>query len=118
MPAELRQLVFNNDELREALDVHVNGHGDPLPAGQIHGATIAEDGRMVALAIRNGDGSGTHTTEMPIEDVAAALIGFCKSHSIPLPRASRKYLIEAGGTIGIRMVSNSEHVVEIIEDGP
>ena len=117
MPAELRQLVFTYAELREALDAYSIAGGAHVPPGAIQRVNISGDGQSVAITTRDDLTGTTFFISTGVEGVAVALIAFCARRSIPLPLAARKYLVEAGGMIGIRLVSASEQVVEIVESG-
>jgi len=115
MASEFRQLVFENDELLQALVEHFGGTDPRVPQEGIRSAGIAEDEQHIDLSAKVN--SDKHPYSVPAEHVAAALIGLCRKRGIPLPRGSKKYLVGSGDNLALRIVMKRERVIEIIEEG-
>lgn len=115
MPTELRQIVFENVELRKALAQHFVDQPDRLPPGTIEAVGISQDELEIEVVV-NQSGGATTTTLIPAEHVAAALIAYCRANTIPLPRDAKKFLVVSGDNLALRIVLSAERVIEIIED--
>ena len=115
MASEFRQLVFENEELHEALVEHFGRPDERVPREGIRAAAIAADEMSVEL-IGKSDTAQQRPSHVPAEDVAAALIGLCRKQGIPLPRGSKKYLVCSGDNLALRIVMKRERIIEIIEE--
>jgi hypothetical protein len=115
MASEFRQLVFENDELLEALVDYFGSVSARLPRDGIRSASIAADEVSIEL-IGKTDSAQQRPYQVPAEDVAIALIGLCRKRGIPLPRGSKKYLVGSGDNLALRIVMRRERIIEIIED--
>ena len=115
MASEFRQLVFENDELLEALMEFFGAQDERIPRDGIRSAAIAADEMNIDLI---GKANSQQTPfQMPAGDVAAALIGLCRRRGIPLPRSAKKYLVGSGDNLALRIVMRRERIIEIIEEG-
>ena len=114
MASEFRQVVFENDELLQALEEHFGGPDERVPQGGIRSAGIAADERNIDL-VGKSDADRCRFS-VPAEHVAAALIGLCRKRGIPLPRSAKKYLVGSGDNLALRVVMKRERVIEIIEE--
>jgi hypothetical protein len=116
MPTELRQIVFENAELRKALSQHFVDQPDRLPPGAIEAVGISQDELEIELQLAGQTSAASAPTVIPAEHVAAALIAYCRANTIPLPRDAKKYLVVSGDNLALRIVLSAERVIEIIED--
>ncbi len=116
MPTELRQIVFENVELRKALAQHFVDQPERLPAGTIEAVGISQDELEIELQLLGAAGGAASTALIPAEHVAAALIAYCRANTIPLPRDAKKFLVVSGDNLALRIVLSAERVIEIIED--
>jgi hypothetical protein len=116
MASEFRQLVFENDELLEALAEYLGAQDGRIPRDGIRSAAIAADEMNIEL-IGKADSQQQRPFQMPAGDVAAALIGLCRRRGIPLPRSAKKYLVGSGDNLALRIVMRRERIIEIIEEG-
>lgn len=106
MPTETRRILFSNAELYAALDEHLAKAGSRLPAGAIR--RISSDGefhRVVKVDIRTNKGTG-ETLELHPEQIGAALISYCMTNQIPLPRGFSKSLVVVGDNVAIQVTNN------------
>lgn len=115
MASEFRQLVFENDELLEALLEYFGNRDSRIPPDGIAGAAIATDEMNIEL-IGKADAEKQRPSHLPAGDVAAALIGLCRKRGIPLPRSAKKYLVGCGDNLALRIVMKRERIIEIIEE--
>lgn len=115
MASEFRQLVFENDELLEALMEFLGAQDERIPRDGIRSAAIAADEMNIDLIGKTN--SQQTPFQMPAGDVAAALIGLCRRRGIPLPRSAKKYLVASGDNLALRIVMRRERIIEIIEEG-
>ena len=116
MPTELRQIVFENVELRKALAQHFVDQPDRLPPGTIEAVGISQDELEIEVKVAGSSGGAATATLIPAEHVAAALIAYCRANTIPLPRDAKKFLVVSGDNLALRIVLSAERVIEIIED--
>jgi hypothetical protein len=116
MPTELRQIVFENVELRKALAQHFVDQPERLPPGVIEAVGISQDELEIELQLVGDSGGASTATLIPAEHVAAALIAYCRANTIPLPRDAKKFLVVSGDNLALRIVLSAERVIEIIED--
>ena len=116
MASEFRQLVFENDELLEALVEYFGTHDGRLPRDGVRAASIAADEMNIDL-IGKSDSQQQRPFRLPAGDVAAALIGLCRKQGIPLPRGAKKFLVGSGDNLALRIVMRRERIIEIIEEG-
>lgn len=88
MPSEFRTLVFSMPEIEAALGDYL--HANPV-SGNFVGCDLgtAEPHRLFVTFAAGGNQS---RVEMRSEIVGAAMIGYCRSKRIPLPRQARKRL--------------------------
>jgi len=115
MASEFRQLVFENDELLEALLEYFGNHDARVPRDGVRAAAIAADELNIELSGK-GDSPQQQPLQLPAGDVAAALIGLCRKRGIPLPRSAKKYLVVSGDNLALRIVMRRERIIEIIEE--
>ena len=106
MPTEIRRLVFSNAEFYAALDQYLSRTGTNLPTGTI--AKIQGDAIHDTLQI------DVRCTDKPVgsvtlqaRQVGGALISYCITNKIPLPRGFAKSLIITGDNIALEMTNNS-----------
>jgi len=105
MPIELRKIIFDTHELKEAIVSYNRVKKDKMPAGDVHVAEVAGDGEVrVKLEITNSSGT-VHELELNATDLAAALLVYCKAHQIPIPRAFDKTLSSRDGKLVFELKS-------------
>ena len=97
MPTEIRRLVFSHAESTEALSDHGKKFDAPIPAGKLIRAqlkTMEEKDKfqMVNLTFYDDMTLSHKVVSMTTDFVRAALIDFCATHRIVLPRDAEKTL--------------------------
>ena len=106
MPVETRTLLFDENELRSAVQDHVVRKEIASAANRLLAMEIAPEAKgNVLVSLADGDAS-PRKIELSYGEVAEALIQYCKGHQIPLPRYGDKRLTPAGDGMAlmVRMV--------------
>ena len=100
---ETRKLEFTEAEVQSALVTYSLRREIDLPERNIEQVIIGEGTNpTVILEYVPGQPGDESDVEFSGEQVAAALILYCKSQKIPLPRQAKKVLLEEDG--GISMI--------------
>jgi two-component system chemotaxis response regulator CheY len=120
MPKEMRRIVFAEHEVTMAMVEYRLRQGAPLGNGQT-GKIDFDPERLPAMVMtRRLDNGQSEVTEFTLQDAAAALILFCKSYKIPLPRDCKKSLVRHDGLPTYSIVHNwqllSQFHVMVIDD--
>ena len=91
MPTEFRRLTFQMTELREAIRDTPQNPVDPR-SGDISSITTVRDGREFQYELNFFNVSRQKQTDIHLseEDAEAAMVNYCLSNSIPLPREAEK----------------------------
>jgi len=93
MPDETRRLHFSNLELYRALLEHSIRRGRRLPSGRILKVSMHEAPKPgFAVVIDDDLRHENAVVRFDLPSVAAALITYCRSRKVPLPRRARKSL--------------------------
>lgn len=93
MPDEIRRLHFSNLELYRALLEHSIRRHRTLPSGRIlKVSTQAVPRPGFAVLIDDELRHENEVVHFDLATIAAALIAYCRSRSVPLPRNARKSL--------------------------
>ena len=103
MPSEVRNIVFEREEIVRALTAYRKRKGKPIPSGTVFKYVIeSEPAVRVALAVAvDGEDRLVHL-EFPSEEVGAALVMHCIQDKIPLPaRGARKALQVVGDCLSL-----------------
>ncbi len=105
MPEELRKILFANDELQAAVVDYCLRSKIPLPDKNIEDLEVRSDPEaMVVLKYADTGPEETKKVELSRDQVAAALIRYCSSINVPLPRSAQKVL--QPGNDGISLLIN------------
>jgi hypothetical protein len=92
MPAEIRHIVFSNDEVLEAVRAFQQRERQPLLCGTVSRFELTErKGEVEArIEITPDGGQQKQAVVLERERLAAALISLCLARKIPLPLAAPK----------------------------
>ena len=96
MPTEHRILVFNKNELIEALRVYCAKAGRALPDDEVHKMILADDSDVM---ISISDPQSRTKLEFTPHEVGVALIQFCIETRLPVPKWATKSLEVCGETV-------------------
>ena len=89
----MRKLIFTTDELREALINYDLRTQLRLPAARIEHVSIAKTGGITPNFVYAPlDGNSPSSIEFDETNIAAAIILYCRTRDIPLPRRECKVL--------------------------
>lgn len=106
MTKEVRYMLFSNEELYQALTLHLRSRNFELPKGFLKSIQIGEAG-MPAIALTYVcDKGGELAFRFDNQEVLAALIGYCHNYRIPLPSRGAKTLEIKDGSIGLLSTMN------------
>lgn|SRR5690606_28559077 len=106
MPVETRTLLFDKDELSEAVRDHLVRKGLASVEDRLNTLDVEPDTKGTVVAgLVDGNGA-SRKLELSYGDVTKALIQYCRAHQIPLPRYGDKQLAPAGDGMAlmVRMV--------------
>jgi len=119
VPVELRHLIFTPSEIIEAISLFRRARGQAIPSGQVKFAQAVGGQsdtplhfRLVIqpdVAARNDAFDAEYKLELTSAELAAVLIIYCKSRSIPIPAGSTKALQNFSGEIALTIASNTNN---------
>lgn len=102
MPSEMRKMVFSEEELRAALVNYALRTKRKLPNATIEKLRLEEkEGITVTIIYSHDESEEAKTVVFEETHVAAAVILFCRTHDIPLPREARKVLVPAESSVAM-----------------
>jgi hypothetical protein len=102
MPTELRRIVFTNEELRQALNAQRIDGRPAVPFGQVQAARFMEKTQGdVLVKIYDNTGDKHHEVILGNTFVAAALMAYCITIGVPLPRSAKKSIAISGDNIAL-----------------
>ena len=107
MPEELRKILFSKDEVQAAVVDYCLRSKILLPDKIIDDLEVrADPEEMVVLKYADTGPAETKEVGLSRDQVAAALIRYCSSVNVPLPRSARKVLQPVDD--GIAMLINMD----------
>ncbi|TPG37720.1 hypothetical protein EAH89_29875 [Roseomonas nepalensis] len=111
MPTELRHLIFSVTEVVEAITSHNRARGVAMPSGTVVGAGLTETPADAPVsfsilvrpdrALPGAEKDKPQKVTLGGADLMAALIGHCRSCSIPVPMKGTKSLERFGSQLGL-----------------
>lgn len=105
MPFENRTLAFDSLELAEALTGHSALTKKPFPSGVVVSVEMEQDPKpVIKIAVQEYQIARKVNVAMEPEQMAAALIHYCRVKKVPLPRRSRKSLHVEDGQVLLKIV--------------
>jgi hypothetical protein len=105
VPEELRKILFPKDEVQAAVVDYCLRSKIRLPDKNIGDLEVSADpDAMVVLKYADTGPEEANEVELSRDQVAAALIRYCSSINVPLPRSAQKVL--QPGDDGISLLIN------------
>ena len=102
MPSEMRKIVFSVEELQAALINYALRTKKKLPNTTIDSILVEGKEGVTATILYVRDGTEeAKSVEFTQNDVAAALILYCNSQKIPLPRDAKKLVTPIEDSVGM-----------------
>ena len=102
MPEELRKILFSKEEVQAAVIDYCLRSKIRLPDNNIEDLEVRTDPEaMVVLKYADTGPEEANEVELSRDQVAAALIRYCSSINVPLPRSARKVLQPADEGISL-----------------
>ena len=109
MPSEMRKMVFSKDELQAALINYALRTKQRLPNANIERIKVEKtDGVKATIVYARLADEDPRSVEFDETNVAAAIILYCRTLHIPLPREARKVLIPEDDSVS--MIVQMDHV--------
>jgi|GEM_PF-5135897 len=91
MLKEIRQIIFPEPDLLDALTALRKKQGVPIPAGTVKSVAIREGSGVEAFVTLEVAGSGKEVEiQFRSAELAAAMLAHCLRSKIPLPRGAHK----------------------------
>lgn len=105
MPSEVRIIVFTSQDVLQAITEFSKTLEPPLLRGNPTDIFVRKKREAVFAVVEiDRDGSGTvETVDLDASHLAAALIIYCRTAHIPLPRNAKKELDVLGDQIVLRL---------------
>ena len=102
MPNEMRKIVFTADELQAAMGNYALRTNKKLPNATIDNILVEEKEGVTATIVYMRDGTEeAKSVEFTTNDVAAAIILYCSTRQIPLPRDAKKVVVPIEDSVGM-----------------
>ncbi len=101
MPIDTRSLIFDQEELSQALVMFCRAKGRAAPeAGFFHLRPVLNRHSKIVVSAD----TGSNVTIFAEHEVAAAMILYCLRSGIPLPHSAEKSLVlEADGSLSLNL---------------
>lgn len=99
MPKELRKLVFTRDELQAAAVAFCYREGMKLPKGMLQSIAFEDEHAVLNFSVISE--KGPSRIRLTRDQVAAAIIRYCRSLRIPIPRLAQKIVNPDGDGIAL-----------------
>jgi hypothetical protein len=102
VPKELRKLVFDPAELKAAAYDYCLRTNVNIPHAPINDVLISDDDdKIVTLTFVTDDVNDMKAVALSRDQVGAALIKYCSTNNIPLPRSAQKILKVEGHQVAM-----------------
>lgn len=113
MVTEFRRLAFSRVELKQALESFSRETNTFILDGDIaeidvSGGSLPE----VRLLLSSPGGYEQIAVDITAAQLAAALLRFCMTHKIPIPKKSDKQIERAGDSVALSLSINNTTAVE------
>lgn len=93
MPSEIRLIVFSDEELRDAITAFDAASNKPMLRGRVTACHVRKNPQVYAVVeVETAGGDEIDSVDITGAYLAAALISFCKTARVPLPRHASKEL--------------------------
>jgi len=104
MPSELRRVIFSNEEVLAAVTEYSASGRSPLPSGEVVSCRVyGEPEVRIRVEIRDERRDYPLVVEIEPEVVGVALLRYCMTHGIPVPKQAEKALQVHGDNIALNL---------------
>jgi hypothetical protein len=115
----VRRLLFSNEELVAAISEHNQRSGKKLPTGAVVACKpLGRPELMVRMDIFEQRSGETRTIDLTPEVVGAALLRYCMSHRIPIPKNAEKSVQVQGDDIVLNIEIKADSQDIAADGGP
>ncbi|MCG8354765.1 MAG: hypothetical protein MI920_04255 [Kiloniellales bacterium] len=108
MPEEIRTIIFDADELLDALSQLAVRKGAPVPNGSMPTCRLRTEPSI--QAVLTVEGQCKTSIEFSTEDIGAALMLYCIKNKIPLPLKN--------AVKGVKIIDKAVALVVTVNAGP
>jgi hypothetical protein len=108
MPTEVRQIIFQTNEVVAAIREYRRRNKLSLPAGRVHALNIKAAG-IAVLDVTDDVSTEREEVVIEAEELFDALLLFCKDHRVPLPSAGQKTLKKHGQSVTLMIAMFPKH---------
>lgn len=110
MPSELRKIIFERREIYDALVGYNRLSKTKLPRGELQLVEMGRDNEVfVVVHCINPSTGDVQEKRLGASHLAAALLTYCKSKGIPVPRSFRKSLTVGDDEIVLIVTNSPRH---------
>ncbi len=110
MPHELRKIIFERRELYDAIVAYNSLAKNKLPPGELQLVDVGQDNEVYAVFhIINLTTGEAIEKRLGASYIAVALLTYCKSRKIPVPRSFRKSLSYHDGEVALLVTNSPRH---------
>lgn len=104
MAREIRKIIFDDQDLLEAMLSYATRDDYVLPRARIEGFAIREDPEEgLSLKFKFDDPTVTMNITFNQDEIGAALIIHCKNQRIPLPKDANKSLVRHENSLALQI---------------
>jgi hypothetical protein len=111
---ELRCIVFNEQEVANAILDRRRRQREPVPAGQIAGVTYKMGEAFTVSLYLLQDNGALEQEVVRGDEVLAAMIAFCMGRRIPLPVAAEKFLFLVNNALTLMITINFNRAPRLV----
>jgi len=115
---EIRYLVFDPEDLAEAIARHRKQNGMPLPAGTVASLELSKGKRGIETAVRVAADNHDTAIEFALDEteLKQALIQHCRQRRIPLPQRAPKQLEITGQSLSLMVLINVQAELRTVSE--
>jgi hypothetical protein len=114
MPAEIRHIIFSQEELVDALARHFSSRPTLLPGAEIVACKFGTDPEVGSITcsvfIRADESCEEEEKKLEPSLVAAAMLAYCITKRIPIAKKSSKGLRIMNGDLALSLILHDKHV--------
>ena len=104
MAQEIRKIVFSDQDVMDIIRHYCAKSGITLPRARLTGFAVADDGKgSYSLKLKFDDKAITNPVVLNSGEIGAAMIMYCRTQRIPLPRSAVKSLAKHGEQLALQV---------------
>ena len=104
MAQEIRKIIFSEQDMTEIILHYCAKSGLSMPHARMTGFEIdADEGKGILISLKFDDPSLVNKISFNQGEIGAAMIMFCKTQKIPLPKNANKSLALHGENLALQV---------------